>query len=122
MTALEAALIKALGLSKSQLIGVVNANESRKVAKQPKRTKAEVLADKDRSILATFRRRGFKDTVLMDRTDRNKPFNVRPFGRIQEDGSKTGWLGEGRVVKKGETSVRGLFHVDQTEELPKAAE
>ena len=119
MTALEAALIKALGLSKGDLAGVIT---SRKPAKQAKRSKAEILAEKDRSILATFKRRGFKNTVLMDRTDATKAFNVRPFGRVNEDGSKTGWLAEGRVVKKGETSVRGLFHFDQTEELPKAAE
>ena len=46
----------------------------------------------------------------MDRADRSKPFNVKPF---------KGWLEQGRMVKKGEKSIKGLFHISQTSELPK---
>jgi len=86
-----------------------------KPAKQAKRSKAEMLAAKDRSIKATFTKRGIKDVVLMDRNDPNKPFNVRPYGRMEDGVAVNGWLAEGRVVKKGEKSVRGLFHISQTE-------
>lgn len=115
-----AAALKAQGMV-IQPIGEPKARSTkRRTTKTAKRSKADVLADKDASILSTFKRRGITNVVLMDRSDRSKAFNVRPFGRVMEDGSKTGWLGEGRVVKKGETSVRGLFHVSQTEELPSA--
>jgi hypothetical protein len=68
---------------------------------------------KDRQLLAAFHRRGFKDTVLMDRADKSKPFNVRPY---------KGWVELGRRVRKGEKGVRGLFHQDQTDLInpPKA--
>lgn len=89
-----------------------------KAVKQPKRTKAEMLANKDKAIRSAFTKRGIKDVVLMDRADPAKPFNVRPFGRqANDDGPATGWIGQGRIVKKGEKSVRGLFHVSQTEPL-----
>ena len=116
MTQIQAQLAKALGLDVAALTALV------KQAKPVKRTKAEMLANKDKAIRTAFTKRGIKNVVLMDRTDPTKAFNVRPFGRIMEDGSKSGWLGQGRIVKKGETSVRGLFHIDQTEELPEAAE
>lgn len=89
-------------------------------APKAKRTKAEMLAAKDRSIKATFTKRGIKDVVLMDRADLSKPFNVRPFGRKNEDGSLSGWLSQGKIVKKGETSVRGLFHASQTRDMTEA--
>jgi hypothetical protein len=60
----------------------------------------------DKRLLAAFHRRGFKDTVLMDRGDKSKPFNVKPY-KV--------WLSEGRAVRKGETSTRGLFHISQTD-------
>lgn len=88
-----------------------------KGANGTKRTKADMLAAKDRAIKATFTKRGIKDVVLMDRNDPAKDFNVRPYGRQNEDGSFSGWLGQGRKVKKGEKSVRGLFHISQTEEV-----
>ena len=89
-----------------------------KQAKPAKRSKADMLAAKDRSIKATFTKRGIKDVVLMDRSDRSKPFNVRPFGRpAKDDQPATGWIAEGRIVKKGEHGVRGLFHISQTEPL-----
>jgi hypothetical protein len=81
----------------------------------PKVTQAERLAHKDRALLSTFARRGFKDVVLLDRNDPTKPFNVKPF---------QAWIKEGRLVRKGEHGVRGLFHISQTEPVtpaPKAA-
>ncbi len=47
----------------------------------------------------------------MDRADPKKPYNVKPF---------KAWMQEGRMVKKGEHGIRGLFHISQTSELPKA--
>ena len=69
------------------------------------------LAQRDAAIRAGFKRRGFQDVVLMDRADRSKPHNIRPF---------KGWLEQGRMVQKGEKSIKGLFHISQTSELPKA--
>jgi len=68
------------------------------------------LASKDAPIVAAFAKRGFKVT-LMDRNDPTKPFDVRPF---------KGWLEVGRVVRKGQKGVRGLFCVSQTDALPSA--
>jgi hypothetical protein len=66
------------------------------------------LAAKDQRIVNAFAKRGFKVT-LMDRNDPKAPFDVRPF---------KGWLDNGRVVRKGQKGVKGLFHVDQTDPLP----
>jgi hypothetical protein len=77
----------------------------------PKATPAERLAHKDRSLLSGFARKGFKDVILMDRANPEKPFNVRPF---------QGWLAQGRLVRRGEKGVRGLFHISQTEPVTKA--
>ena len=77
----------------------------------PRATQAERLAAKDRSLLSTFARRGFKDVVLLNRNDPTKPYNVRPF---------QAWINEGRLVRKGEHGVRGLFHISQTEPVTKA--
>jgi hypothetical protein len=68
------------------------------------------LSAKDAQIVARFAKRGFQVT-LKDRNDPNKPFDVRPF---------KGWLDQGRVVRKGQKSVLGLFHVSQTDALPSA--
>jgi len=67
---------------------------------------AESLADKDASLLRGFARKGIKGVVLMDRTDKSKEFNVRSYN---------GWQAVGRQVRKGEKSVRGLFHISQTD-------
>jgi hypothetical protein len=71
------------------------------------------LASRDQQILNAFHRKGFKDVVLMDRSDKSKAFNVKPF---------KSWLDEGRVVRKGQKSVKGLFHITQTDALPVKAE
>jgi hypothetical protein len=77
----------------------------------PKGSKAAPadLASKDAQLVAAFKRKGFADVVLMDRSDKSKPFNVRPF---------KGWIAQGRIVRKGSKDVRGLFHVTQTDPLP----
>jgi hypothetical protein len=67
------------------------------------------LASKDQHLINAFHRKGFKDVVLMDRSDPAKDYNVRPF---------KGWLEQGRIVRKGQRGVRGLFHVTQTDPLP----
>jgi hypothetical protein len=77
----------------------------------PKGSKAAPsdLASKDAALINAFHRKGFKDVELMDRNDPNKPFNVRPF---------KGWLNQGRIVRKGQRGIRGLFHESQTDPLP----
>jgi len=70
------------------------------------------LAAKDQHLINAFHRKGFKDVVLMDRTDPTKPFNVKPF---------KAWLTDGRIVRKGQKGVRGLFHITQTDALPTKA-
>jgi hypothetical protein len=67
------------------------------------------LASRDQSILNAFHRKGFKDVQLLDRTDPTKPFNVKPF---------KAWLDAGRIVRKGQKGVKGLFHIHQTDPLP----
>ena len=67
---------------------------------------------KDRQLLNTFTRRGFTNVILMDRNDPTKDFNVRPW---------KGWVKLGRVVRKGERGVRGLFQVDQTDVIAPAS-
>ena len=67
------------------------------------------LASKDQHLINAFHRKGFKDVQLMDRTDPTKPFNVKPF---------KAWLDQGRIVRKGQRGIKGLFHVTQTDLLP----
>jgi hypothetical protein len=71
------------------------------------------LEAKDRALVAGLKRKGIPvdQIVLMDRNDPKRPFNVKPFKL---------WMQEGRMVKKGEHGIRGLFHITQTSELPKA--
>lgn len=70
------------------------------------------LARKDQRILKGFTRKGIKDVVLMDRSDRSKTFNVKPF---------KAWIADGRIVRKGQHGVQGLFHISQTELIVQAA-
>jgi hypothetical protein len=74
-------------------------------------TPVDRLASKDAALLRAFAKRGYKDVVLMNRLDKSAPYNVRPF---------KGWLEQGRLVRKGEHGVRGLFHVSQTDPVVKA--
>jgi len=40
---------------------------------------------------------------------------VKPYGSVEKG---TGWLAEGRVVRRGEKGVKGLFHISQTDPVP----
>lgn len=95
-----------------QLSKLIESGALAKLAKTGGAGIADKLARKDKAILAGFKRKGIKDAVLMDRNDKSKAFNVRPF---------KGWLALGRVVRKGEHGVKGLFHVSQTEKVEKPA-
>jgi len=61
----------------------------------PKAKQPMDLVSKDRNLVAAFRRKGFTDVVLMDRNDKTKPFNVKPYGSVKRG---FGWLAEGRIV------------------------
>ncbi len=91
----------------AQILAAVNTAQT----KAPRKSKADLLSAKDKSLVAGFSRKGLKDVVLMDRTDPKKPFNVRPFN---------GWIANGRIVRKGEKSVQGLFHISQTDPVTTA--
>jgi hypothetical protein len=71
------------------------------------------LEQKDKALVNGFRRKGIPldQIVLMDRTDRSKPYTIKPFKQ---------WMAEGRMVRRGEHGVRGLFHVSQTDPVAKA--
>jgi len=71
---------------------------------------ASDLASKDARIISAFSKRGFKVT-LKDRANPDAPYDVRPF---------KGWLDQGRIVRKGQKGVKGLFHITQTDPLPTA--
>ena len=60
-----------------------------------------------------FRRRGIPldQIVLMDRNDRSKPHTIKPFKQ---------WMAEGRMVRKGQHGIRGLFHISQTDVIAPA--
>jgi hypothetical protein len=103
------AVITALGQSQAAMPKASN-SYSRFLPKGSKAQPSD-LASRDAQIVAAFARKGFKVT-LMDRNDPAKPFDVRPF---------KGWLGEGRIVRKGQRGIRGLFHVTQTDPLPAKA-
>jgi len=64
------------------------------------------LQQKDNCLVNTFARRGFRNVVLMDRADKSKPYNIKPFKQ---------WLAEGRIIRRGERGCVGLFHIDQTD-------
>jgi hypothetical protein len=97
-TMVAAAVAKALANQASS-------KPSTKVAVEDKNAK---FATKDASLKRTFTRRGIKDVTLLDRNDPTKPFNVKPY---------KAWQAEGRLVKKGEHGVKGLFHISQTAEV-----
>jgi hypothetical protein len=74
----------------------------------------DTLAQKDRALVAGFKRKGIPvDQIkLMDRSNPKAEFNVKPF-RL--------WLEAGRQVRKGQKSIKGLFHVSQTDPIKSAA-
>ena len=93
--------------------------KSKKAKGREKLTDAEkaiYAAKNDADCIAAFTKAGYKDV--------QPRVNVLTYGKVKEDGSKTGWLSMGRQVKKGQKAVRvgpfALFHIDQTEEIPLA--
>ena len=83
----------------------------------PEETAARMAAN-DAECIKVFTAAGYKDV---------KPrVNVLSYGKVKPDGTVTGWLGKGRKVKKGEKTHHvgpfRLFHIDQTEVTPAAAE
>jgi hypothetical protein len=49
--------------------------------------------------------------VPIHQYDKSKPFTIKPF---------KAWMNEGRMVRKGEHGIRGLFHVSQTDPVVQA--
>jgi len=74
---------------------------------------ANSLEAKDKALVNGFRRRGIPldQIVLMDRNDRSKPHTIKPFKQ---------WMAEGRMVRKGQHGIRGLFHISQTDVIAPA--
>jgi hypothetical protein len=66
--------------------------------KAPAISAPDKLAQRHAAILRGFIKRGYKDAKLF--TD------IKPF---------KAWMAEGRIVKKGQKSIKGLFHRDQTD-------
>lgn len=75
--------------------------------------KAARRALADAEVIKVFTAKGYKDV--------QPRVNVLTYGKLQPDGSLSGWLGQGRRVKAGEKAIRvgpfALFHVDQTEAM-----
>ena len=96
---IDRAVAKALGAQ-----ATVNAQATKQITKQIKTTKptasAPVLTNRHKAIIAAFKRKGIKDPQLF--TD------IKPF---------KGWMAVGRIVRKGQKSVNGLFHVSQTDPI-----
>ena len=81
----------------------------------PKIAKGDFSA-RDAAIKGAFTRKGFTDVTLVSRNadgtpDFTKPYNVKPF---------KAWVQDGRVVRKGQHGVKGLFHITQTDPIPVA--
>ena len=116
MTAMEAAINAAV---KAALATPGKQSKGRKAKKSKGREKltdaekAIYAAKNDADCIAVFTKAGYAD--VMPRV------NVLTYGKVKEDGSKTGWLALGRMVKKGEKAVRvgpfALFHLDQTQAI-----
>lgn len=85
-------------------------------AKKPKANEADKaarMAANDAECVKVFTAAGYKDV--------QPRVNVLTYGKEKPDGTKTGWLAQGRRVKKGEKSLQvgpfRLFHLDQTEAI-----
>ncbi len=73
--------------------------------------KAKKRAAVDAETVKNFKAAGYKDV--------QPRVNVLTYGKLNDDGTFSGWLGQGRRVKKGEKAIKcgsfPLFHKDQTE-------
>lgn len=65
--------------------------------------KAQRVAEYEASVIKGLNAKGIKSADIQLRV------NVLPY---------KGWLEKGRVVRKGEHGVKGLFHISQTDVLP----
>lgn len=101
------AVARALSAMNNTPAPVMKPKAKKVVADGPKAQKIN-LVQKDKKILAGFAKLGIKDVVLMDRNNKQKPFNVKPF---------QAWKADGRIVRKGQHGVMGLFHVSQTDKV-----
>jgi hypothetical protein len=99
----------------SALIAVLNdksTNSPRKAKVLFKDSKSNVTAKQDRqldklaSVARGFNAKGIKNSEIVFRVDGSNAHNIRTY---------RGWQAEGRVVRKGQHGVRGMFHVSQTD-------
>ena len=61
------------------------------------------------AVAKAFNRKGIKNNDMKFKTDSNPTdYNIRTY---------KGWLTVGRIVKRGEHGVKGLFHISQTKEI-----
>lgn len=78
----------------------------------PEQSKAYSAAN-DAECIKVFTAAGYKDV--------QPRVNVKTYGKVKKDGTITGWLAEGRRVKKDEHGHKvgpfNLFHIDQTQEV-----
>ena len=112
MNAVVAALMKAVEVKTAKTKRGKQAKGKGKV-KLTDAERAGYMAANDAAAIEAFTKAGFADV---------KPrVNVLTYGKVKADGTKTGWLAQGRKVKKGEKAIRvgpfALFHESQTEVL-----
>ena len=114
MNAMQEALAALIKSNPAILNGIKMNGRSKKKAKgRVKLTdeqKAAYSATNDVECVKVFTAAGY--------TDVQPRINVLTYGK-DKDGVLTGWIGQGRRVKKGEKALRvnglPLFHINQTE-------
>ena len=109
-----AAAVKAVLAAQTPTRAVKAKGRGRKAKGREKLTeadKAEFKAKNDAECVVIFTKKGF--------TDVQPRVNVMTYGKVKDDGTKTGWLALGRRVKKGEKATKvgpfALFHISQTD-------
>ena len=126
MTDVNTALAALLALiEKANKPTMGNKGQSSGIRRNPKyKSRAKpTSAGNDLLSIAAFNGKGYKDL-----TPDNVRSLVKTYGKIKPDGSKSGWLAEGRKVMAGQKGIKvgpyTLFHKEQTEvigaEQPKA--
>ncbi len=100
-TAVGAALAQALGQRNRK--AAAKQQKAKVVRDASPEAKAERTASYEASVVKGLNAKGIKSADIQLRV------NVLPY---------KGWLEKGRVVRKGQHGVKGLFHISQTDELP----